>query len=65
MRWSHLKIDMLDLYRAVRENDRTSAFALTDSNYDDAILYAVDHLASFTACMVERTGFYLSHNHGG
>jgi hypothetical protein len=59
------QLDLLSLYRAVRENDRTGAFVLTDSNYDDAILYAVDHMGGLTACEIDITSTYLSHNHGG
>lgn len=59
------QLDLLKLYRAVRENDRTGAFALTDSNYHDAAIYAAEHMGGLSACEIDKVSEYLSHNHGG
>jgi len=58
--------DMLELYRRVRENDRTGAYPLTYWNYDDALLNAVGtNDGELSGCLIGRAFIYLGHNNGG
>ena len=58
--------DMLELYRRVRENDRTGTYPLTNWNYDDALLNAVaTTVEELSGCMIGRAFIYLGHNNGG
>lgn len=50
------KLDMMKIYRAVRENNRTGAYDLTISNYDLALKYAIENsVPSLSGC--EQTGY--------
>ena len=58
--------DLLELYRRVRENDRTGAYPLTNWNYDDALLNAVaTNAGDLSGCQIGRAFIYLGHNNGG
>ena len=50
------RLDMMRVYRAVRENHRDGTYPLTASNYDLALEYAIENsIASLSGC--EQTGF--------
>jgi hypothetical protein len=45
------KLDMMRIYRAVRENHRDGTYALTISNYDEALKYAIENsVPSLSGC---------------
>jgi len=50
------RLDMFEVYRAVRENDRDGTFPLSISNYDDALEYAIEEsVPSLSGC--EQQGY--------
>ena len=50
------RLDMFRLYRAVRENDRDGTYDLTNTNYDEAVEYAIENsLPSLSGC--EQGGY--------
>lgn len=45
------QLDMFEVYRKVRQNDRDGTFVLTNSNYDAALEYAIENsVASLSGC---------------
>jgi len=61
---SHL--DMMRLYRAVRENNRTGEYSLSISNYDNATLYAIENsVPGLSSCERNIAVGYMNHNNGG
>jgi hypothetical protein len=50
------RLDMFRVYRAVRENDRTGTYDLSNSNYNAALEYAIENsVPSLSGC--EQTGY--------
>lgn len=50
------QLDMMEVYRQVRENHRNGTYPLTNSNYDDALEYAIENsVASLSGC--EQGGY--------
>jgi len=50
------RLDMFKVYRAVRENNRDGTYDLSDTNYDAALEYAIEHsVPSLSAC--EQGGY--------
>jgi len=45
------QLDMMEVYRMVRENDRNGTYSLTNSNYDAALEYAIENsVAGLSGC---------------
>jgi hypothetical protein len=50
------RLDMFEVYRAVRENNRDGTYVLSNTNYEDALEFAIENsVASLSGC--EQAGY--------
>ena len=61
------QLDMMRLYRMVRENHRSGAFNLSSrSNYDDATKFSIlNSIPGLSQCEKDKVDFYMDHNNLG